>query len=87
MTRGSNVASGTREIAGDFDAEAEALRALPDAIRAFVEERAPVPFAPSQVAGFLRAHGEAATMHKLRELSNVELTKAFGKNYPLKESP
>lgn len=81
----SNVAN-TRKITGEIDAENAILYALPKAVRAFVEERAPVPFAPSQVSGYLRQHGEAATLAKLRELSNAELTKVFGKNYPLKES-
>lgn len=81
----SNVAR-TTTVAGDMDAEALVLKSLPDAVRAFVEERAAVPFAPSQVAGYLRPYGEKATLSKLRELSDAEMTKVFGKNYPLKDS-
>ena len=73
---------------GDIDAENAILARLPPALRKYLEEEAPVPYQPSQVAGYLGDNGEAATLAKLRELAKSETKRTYGLGHPhVKDKP
>lgn len=83
MTReGDNVRTTTRIVPHEFDAEAEAFARLPESIRRFLNNDAPVPIAPSQVEAFLKQYGEATTLYALRQQVRGDTQKIYGGAHP-----
>lgn len=87
MTAAGNVKTSRSMVEGDMDVEGAVLRELPASLRKYLEEESPSPYRPSQVRGYLNAHGEAATLDRLRELSRDDTAKTYGREHPqVKES-
>lgn len=78
----SNVPESIAKVNSNMDEEAVVRASLPERLRKILDEDAPVPFMPSQVAAFVAAHGEEAAVKRMREIVAADTKKVYGADHP-----